>query len=90
MMPIEQRVAELNAFRVAHDERHDSLEKVLNLRFDDLKKQIEGISDKIHTHSSMENGKVSKDIVIKIMLPSAGVGAGALSLLYWVSQMIGR
>lgn len=97
MMPTEERVAQLEAFRIAHDGRHDSLEKTVNRRFDDLDKKLDDrVFPQLHTHNpgsnpgNGKNGWMQKEVVIKVVFPSAGIGAGIVSLLYWVLQVVGK
>ena len=99
MMSPEERIASLDAFRIAHDGRHDSFEKMLNLRFDDLNEKLDGIEKRVfpllHAHNpgnpgNGKNGWAQKEIVVKVVFPSAGIGAGIVSVLYWVSQVIGK
>ena len=96
MMTPEERIASLDAFRIAHDGRHDSFEKMLNQRFDDLNKKLdERVFPLLHTHNpgnpgNGKNGWAQKEIVVKVVFPSAGIGAGIVSVLYWIAQVLGR
>ena len=96
MMPTEERVAQLEAFRIAHNGEHDSLEKMVNRRFDDLDKKLDDrVFPLLHTHNpgnpgNGKNGWMQKEVVIKVVFPSAGIGAGIVSVLYWLAQVVGK
>lgn len=91
MMPTEERVARLEAFRIAHNGEHSSLEKTLNRRFDDLDKKLDDrVFPLLHTHNPGNGKNGPKEVVVKVVFPSVGVGAGLASVLYWIVQVLGR
>ena len=88
----EERIASLEAFHTAHGEQHNAFERTLNLRFDDLKERLDNIDKQLRSRLSSNpgNGWLQKEVVVKIVFPSAGIGAGVVSLLYWVMQVVGK
>ena len=91
----EERISSLEAFHTAHGGEHGALEGVLNRRFDDLKEHLSDLEKRfapknhIHTPGS-SNGVTPREIIVKLAFPSAGIGAGVVSVLYWVAQVIGK